>query len=78
MQKHKEKSLASKQPAALTKFFAPATSSAEGNITAAELGIIFDGIKDNYSYLSINCDSKLAQEVFPDKDVASRMRLEEE
>ncbi|KAG0424923.1 hypothetical protein HPB47_027877 [Ixodes persulcatus] len=75
MQKHKQKSLASKQSAALTKFFAPATSSAEDKVTAAELGTIFHGIKHNYSYLSMDCGSKLASKVFPDSDVACRMRF---
>lgn len=70
-----QEELASKQPAVLTKFFAPATSSAEDNVTAAELGTVFYGIKHNYSYLSMDCGSKLASKVFPDSDVASRMRL---
>ncbi|KAG0414438.1 hypothetical protein HPB47_008382 [Ixodes persulcatus] len=74
-QKHKQKSLASKQSAALTKFFAPATSSAEDKVTAAELGTIFHGIKHNYSYLSMDCGSKLAPKVFPNSDVACRMRV---
>ncbi|KAG0421294.1 hypothetical protein HPB47_002811 [Ixodes persulcatus] len=74
-QKHKQKSLASKQSTALTKFFTPATSSAEDKVTAAELGTIFHGIKHNYSYLSMDCGSKLASKVFPDSDVACRMRL---
>ncbi|XP_040062850.1 uncharacterized protein LOC120837503 [Ixodes scapularis] len=74
-QKRKQKSLASKQSATLTKFFAPATSSAEDKVTAAELGTIFHGIKHNYSYRLMDCGSKFASEVFPDSDVACRMRL---
>ncbi|XP_040071626.1 uncharacterized protein LOC120844083 [Ixodes scapularis] len=74
-QKLKEKSIALKHSAALTKFFAPATSSAEDKVTAAELGTIFHGIKHNYSSLSIDCASKLASKFFPDSDVACRMRL---
>ncbi|KAG0423727.1 hypothetical protein HPB47_000513 [Ixodes persulcatus] len=46
-QKHKQKGLASKQSAALTKFFAPATSSTEDKVTAAEMGTIFHSIKHN-------------------------------
>ncbi|KAG0432211.1 hypothetical protein HPB47_021055 [Ixodes persulcatus] len=60
-QKHKQKSLVSKQSAALTKFFTPATSSAKDKLTAAELGTIFRGIKHNY--------------ILPDSDVACRMQL---
>ncbi|KAH7982874.1 hypothetical protein HPB52_007873 [Rhipicephalus sanguineus] len=74
-QKHKQKSLASKQSATIKKFFVPAISSAEGHVTAAELGTIFHGIKHHYSYLSMDCGSKLAPKVFSDSDIASRMRL---
>ncbi|KAH7970081.1 hypothetical protein HPB52_024051 [Rhipicephalus sanguineus] len=74
-QKHKQKSLASKQSATVKKFFVPAISSAEDHVTAAELGTIFHGIKHNYSYLSMDCGSKLAPKVFSDSDIASRMRL---
>ncbi|KAH8009028.1 hypothetical protein HPB51_008958 [Rhipicephalus microplus] len=74
-QKHEQKSLASKHAATVNKFFLPANSSAEDNVTAAELGAIFHGIKHNNSYLSMDCGSKLAPKVFSDSDIASRMRL---
>ena len=76
-QKHKQKSLVSKQSATVKKFFVPAISSAEDDVTAAELGTIFHGIKHNYSYLSMNCGSKLAPKVFSDSDIASRCDSEE-
>ncbi|KAG0444795.1 hypothetical protein HPB47_013380 [Ixodes persulcatus] len=75
-QKHKQKNLASKQSALLTKFFAPATSSPAEKVTAAELGTTFHHrSKHYYCYLSMYCGGKLVPKVFPDSDVTSRMRL---
>lgn len=54
MQKHEQKSLTSKQSAALTEIFAPVISSAEDKVTVAELGTIFHEIEHSCSYLSVD------------------------
>lgn len=74
-QKHKQNIPSPKQSAVLTKFFTPKSSSAEDEVTAAELGAIFHGLKHNHSYLSMDCGSKLMSTVLPDSGIALRCRI---
>lgn len=73
--KHKTYETAAKQSNIVSKYFTKRNETEEDAVTITELCKIYHGVKHHHSFLSMDCESKMSSQLYPDSDICSKIRL---